>query len=150
MPRRSCLPAPLSSNGDGLRDRKDKTSADAAEVHALPATHSADLPVRPFGAEPAAPALAAGAPPDAPTATPARALLAFFGILLLCSAVPVAAGKCIDKTRHHQVTCPMKARQLAAVAAPAKKVVSPPAAVVLKSSGGGSAHWMPIASDLMP
>jgi hypothetical protein len=149
MLRRSCLPAPLSSNDDGLRRRKGKTSADAAEVHALPATQSADLPVRPFGAEPAAPALAAGAPPDAPTATPARALLAFFGILLLCSAVPVAAGKCIDKTRHRQVTCPMKARQIAAVAAPARKMAFPPA-VVLKSGGGGSAHWMPIASDLMP
>src|SRR6185369_14414921 len=149
MPRRSCLPAPLSSNGDGLRDRKDKTSPYAAEVHALPATQSADLPVRPFGAEPAAPALAAGAPPDAPTATPARALLAFFGILLLCSAVPVAAGKCIDKSQHRAVTCPIKARQMAAVTPPAKKGVSPPT-VVLRGAGGGSAHWMPIASDLMP
>ena len=115
----------------------------------MPATQSADLPVRPFGAEPAAPAIAAGAPPDAPTATPARALLAFFGILLLCSAVPVAAGKCIDKTRHREVTCPVKARQMAAVTPPAKKVVSVPT-VVLKSAGGGSAHWMPLASDLMP
>jgi len=149
MHRRSCLPEPLSSNDDGLRDRKDKTSAYAAEIQALSAMQSADLPVRPFGAEPAAPALAAGAPPDASTATPARALLAFFGILLLCSAVPVAAGKCIDKSRHRAVTCPIRARQMAAVTPPAKKVVSAPT-VVLKGSGGGYSRWTPIASDLMP
>ena len=126
-----------------------KTSRDTAEVYALPVTQSADLPVRPFGAEPAEPALAAGAPPDGPGATPARALTAFSALLLLCSAVPVAAGKCIDKTRHREVSCPLKARQVAVATTPVKKVVSP-TTVILKSPGGGSAHWMPIASDLMP
>ena len=148
MTSRSCASTSASSNGGGLHDQKRKTSAGAEELNGLPLTESADLPVRPFGAEPAAPALAAGAPPDAPTATPARALLAFFGILLLCSAVPVAAGKCIDKSRHRAVTCPIKARQMAAVTPPAKKGSSP--TVVLRGAGGGSAHWMPIASDLMP
>lgn len=122
-------------------------SIDTAEVYALPVMQSADLPVRPFGAEPAEPALAAGAPPDGPGAAPARALMAFSAILLLCSAVPVAASKCIDKTMHRQVTCPLKARQVATVTAPAKKA---PTTVILKSPGGGSAHWMRITSDLMP
>lgn len=149
MTNRSCAAASASSNGGGLGRQMRKTSADTAEVHALPVTQSADLPVSPFGAEPAEPALAAGAPPDGPAARPARALTAFSALLLLCSAVPVAAGKCIDKTRHRQVACPLKSRQVAVATAPVKKVASP-TTVILKSPGGGSAHWMPIASDLMP
>lgn len=111
-------------------------------------TQSADLPVRPFGAEPAEPALAAGAPPEAPGATPARVVLVFSAILLLCSAGPVAAGGSAGKTSHHHGRCPGKARQ-SAVVTPTKKVAAP-ITVVLKDTGGGSAHWMPIASDLMP
>jgi hypothetical protein len=109
--------------------------------------HSADLPVRPFGAEPAAPAFAAGAPPDAPGAAPARNLLAFAGILLLGTAAPVAAGQCIGKTAHHPNTCVGNARQ-AIAAAPAKRATTG-GTVVLKSSGGFSG-WPRIAADLMP
>ena len=146
---RSCVSTSTSSNGDGLHGQKRKTSADVAEFNALPATQSADLPVRPFGARPAEPAFAAGAPPDASGATPARALLAFSAILLLCSAVPVAAGHCIDKTRHRAQACRVKAGQFA-VAAPTRKA-APPVTVVLKSAGGGAFnHWRPVAADLMP
>jgi hypothetical protein len=138
----------ISSNGGGLRGQKRKTSADVAEFNGLPMTQSADLPVRPFGARPAEPAFATGAPPDAPGATPARALLAFSAVLLLCSAVPVAAGRCIDKARHHQVACPARSGQ-AAVSAPVRR--APLTTVVLKSAaGGGFSHWTPIAADLMP
>jgi hypothetical protein len=146
---RSCVSTSISSNGGGLRGQKRKTSADVAEFNALPATQSADLPVRPFGARPAEPAFAAGAPPDAPGATPARALLAFSAVLLLCSAVPVAAGHCIDKTRHLAHACPAKSGQ-PLMRAPVRKA-APPVTVVLKSAGGGSFnHWRPIAADLMP
>ena len=113
----------------------------------MPAMQSADLPVRPFGAEPAAPASAVGAPPDAPAATPARALLAFCSVLLLCSAVPVAASKCIDKSRHRHV-CPVK-EQVAAVM-PVRKAPAPSTIVLRCAGGGASTHWMRIASDLMP
>jgi hypothetical protein len=131
-----------------LAEQKGKTSADVAELNGLPPTQSADLPVRPFGARPAEPAFAAGAPPDAPGATPARALLAFSAIILLCSAMPVAA-RCIDRTTHRAEICRAKPSQ-SAVTPPTRKA-APPVTVVLKSAGGGSfSHWRPIAADLMP
>ena len=114
----------------------------------MPLTESADLPVRPFGAEPAEPASAAGAPPDAPGAAPARALRAFLAIVLLGTAAPVLAGHCREGAKSPPKQCRVKRDQPAA-ATPAKKA-APRTTVVMKSAGGGFTHWMPIASDLMP
>jgi hypothetical protein len=148
MTSRSCASTSASSNGGGLHDQKRKTSAGAEELNGLPLTESADLPVRPFGAEPAEPASAAGAPPDAPGAAPARALRAFLAIVLLGTAAPVLAGHCREGAKNPPKQCRVKRDQPAA-AAPAKKA-APRTTVVMKSAGGGFTHWMPIASDLMP
>ena len=123
-------------------------SADAVEINGLPVTQSADLPVRPFGAKLAEPVSAAGAPPDAPGAAPAGTKLALAGILVFCTAVPVAAGHCAD-VRHRPEACHAKFPQ-AAVTAPTRKVAVP-TTVVLKNGGGGTfTGWPRIAADLMP
>jgi hypothetical protein len=138
-----------SSNVGGMAAQFDKDVSNAMERTGLPVTQSADLPVRPFGAEPAEPAPAAwGAPPDAPAAAPARALLALAAVASLCTAVP-AAGRCFANAKQPQKLCRARPAQ-PAVAAPAKK---PGASrtIVLKGAGGsGFSRWTPIAADLMP
>ena len=125
-----------------------KRSADPAEFKALPVTQSADLPVRPFGTEPAEPAFAAGASPEAPGAAPARALPALCALLLLFTAGPALAGRCGGVSKLPPQVCRVKAGQ-AAPAAPAKKAHGS-TIVVLKGGNASTSHWMPIASDLMP
>ena len=118
----------------------------------LPFTQSADLPVRPFEVEPAEPALATGAPPDAPAAAPARSLLALAAVALLGAAVPAAAAH--EPGKHHHGPCPAKQAQVAKqvqrkVVAQASKP-APRATITPRASGGGLGHWPQIAADLMP
>jgi hypothetical protein len=146
MDRRSCVPTRHSSNGGGLPVGMRKTSADAHRRHV---TQSADLPVRPFGAEPAEPAFAAGAPPDASGAAPARTPMAVLtAISLLCTAAPGAASKCFD-ARHRPQVCQAKSGPVVA-SAPAKKAAGPMTVVAKSAGGGGFSHWPRIAADLMP
>ena len=150
MPGRSCVATSTSSNVGGMAAQFDKDFSNAMERIGLPVTQSADLPVRPFGAEPAEPASAArGAPPDAPAAAPARALLALAGVLFLCTAVPAAAGRCPANARQPQKLCRAKPAQ-PAVAAPAKKSGASRTVVLKGAGGGGFSRWTPIAADLMP
>src|SRR5258708_5795326 len=120
MDRRSCVPTRLSSNGGGLPVGMRKTSADAHRRHV---TRSADLPVGPFGAEPAGPAFATGAPPDASGAAPARSPMALLtAISLLCTAAPGAASKCFD-AQHRPQVCQAKSGQVVARTAVKKAAV---------------------------
>jgi hypothetical protein len=132
-----------------LLGQKRKTSADVAEFNALPATQSADLPVRPFGAKLAEPALAAGAPPDAPGATPASGLVRLLALSVLCIAAPIAAARPVANGNHVHAACPKKhSAPAVAAATPAR-----PAArqvIFLNGGGGGIGHWGRIAADLMP
>lgn len=110
-------------------------------------TQSADLPVRPFGAEPAGPAFAAGAPPEVPGAAPARTLVAFGAVSLLCTAVPGAASQCFD-ARHRPQACHATTGH-AVAATPVRKVAVP--TVVAKSAGGGGfSNWPRITANLIP
>jgi hypothetical protein len=149
MPGRSCVATSVSSNGDGIAPQFDEDVSNAMERIGLPVTQSADLPVRPFGAEPAEPASAAwGAPPDAPAAAPARALLALAAIVSLCTAVP-AAGRCLANAKQPQKLCRARPAQ-PAVAAPAKKPGASRTVVFKGAGGGGFSRWTPIAADLLP
>ena len=149
MARRSCVLPRFSSNGGGLRVEMRKTPIRACNSYeTLHLTKSADLPVRPFGAEPAAPAFATGASPEVPAAAPASALLAIAAVLLLGIAAPASASKCFD-SKHRPQACRVKAGPGVA-AAPAKRV-APPTTIVLKGVGGGGVSpWPQIAADLMP
>jgi hypothetical protein len=111
---------------------------------------SAASPVRPFGVEPAEPALAAGAPPDAPTVAPARVAIALAAVAFMCTAIPVFAAACPDKSRNRAQTCPTRTVQQSN-AAPTKKAGAP-LSVIIKSRGGGRSFWLwpSFTSDLMP
>jgi len=149
MAIRSCVSMSISSNGGGLRGQKRETSADVGEFNGLPMTQSADLPVRPFGARPAEPAFATGAPPDAPGATPALRLLRLAGLGLLCIAGPVAAAQKAPSANHSRACCPKKhVAQGAAWVAP--KAAPRPAITLSTGGGGGIGNWGRIAADLMP
>ena len=147
MRGRLCVPARFSSNGDGLPPQKRKTSAGThVGYESLCVTQSADSPVRPFGAEPVAPAFAVGVSPDAPGAAPARTVMAFAAISLLCTAVPSAASQCLD-ARHRPRACHAASGQVLATA-PVKKVAAPKR--VGSSGGGGLGGWPRITGNLMP
>jgi hypothetical protein len=118
----------------------------------MPVTQSAHLPVGPFGAEPAAPALAGKAPPDALAAAPVIARAALSSVLLLWVAGPAAA---IAPVPVHHHSCPAKhAQQQSAAAIPAKPVARPATALGNgnggSSGGSGFGHWLRITSDVMP
>ena len=119
---------------------------------ALLNTQTADSPVRPFGAEPAEPALAAGTPPDGPGAAPARAAIAIAGLAFLCTAIPAAATvACPDRTRSQPQACAPKPAQQPSAVPPRKTTQS--VNVIIKSRGGGRGFfgwWPSTHSDLMP
>jgi len=118
---------------------------------ALLNTQTADSPVRPFGAEPAEPALAAGTPPDGPGAAPARAAIAIAGLAFLYTAVPAGAVACPDKSRSQPQACAPKPAQQPSAVPPRKTTHS--VSVIIKSRGGGRGFfgwWPSTHSDLMP
>src|SRR5438045_5059068 len=112
-------------------------------------TQSADLPVRPFGAEPAEPAPAVrGAPPDAPAAAPAFALVWLAGLSILCLGTPVAATGSPQTAKRH-APCPIRHRH-ASPAPVAPKPAAPQRSTSLSGGVGGLRIWEGIAADLMP
>src|SRR5437899_606364 len=108
MTGRSCSSARSSSKPGGTRGRIGKEISGARAEDWMPVTQSADLPVGPFGAEPAAPALAGKAPPDALAAAPVIARAALSSVLLLWVAGPAAA---IAPVPAHHHSCPAKHAQ---------------------------------------
>jgi len=132
-----------------LKGEKRKTGAELRERIVSPVTQSADLPVRPFGAEPAEPAFAIGTPPDVPGAAPASRLVRLAALAALCIAAPVTAAQKVPSANYHRHCCPQRqAAQGAAWAAP--KPAARPAITLSGAGGGGIRNWGRIAADLMP
>jgi hypothetical protein len=74
-------------------------------------------------------------------------LFGLTALALVCTAMPVAAARSIEKSKDRHELCRTKHAQ-PAVSLPARKPVAAPR--VIESGGGGLGHWPRIAADLMP